>query len=342
MSIIRFFIFSFIALLQGQIALCQLSKAQAKSFFTNDSVVPVKLIADFQEIKKNRDKDDYRNATIDIVVDGAAFNNMAVGLKPRGKLRRELCNPPQLMIDFKQDKASPLAKLGKLKMVHACASDEGGDQLIYKEYLVYKLYQELTPLSFRVRLIRLEMEKSPGVAFSKPRAAFFLEDVDAMADRNDYFELPDATRNTETMDRNANTILAIFQFMIGNTDWSVPLNRNVKIVMKEGDLAPIAVPYDFDYCGLVNAPYAIPFEELPILSVTERLYRGYERSMEELETAINLFEQKKQKLYTVVESCGYLSKGNKKEMIDYLDSFYDVVNDKNKVKNLFIQNARKQ
>jgi len=344
MPIIRIWLLIVFTILQWLPGYCQLSTSIVKTFFTNDSMLTVRLKADFQELRKNREIDKYRSATITISNDSIVVKDISVEVKPRGVFRKELCIPPQLMINFKAIKSSPLYKLGRLKLVHACSADDLSDQLIIKEFLVYKLYELMTPLSFRVRLVRLEMASMAGEAYSKPRYGFFLEDVDDMANRNDYHELPEAQRNTESMNRDANTMLALFQFMIGNTDWSVPLNRNVKILQHDGqpNATPWPVPYDFDNCGLVNAPYAMPFDELPIQSVTDRWYRGYERTNAELENALQLFREKRSAMYTIVQQCAYLSKGNKREMTAYLDGFFEIADNKSKVKDLFIHNARKQ
>ena len=69
--------------------------------------------------------------------------------------------------------------------------------------------------------------------------------------------------------------MAVFQFMIGNTDWSVPYLQNIKFITKDSTKAPLTVPYDFDHAGIVSAPYALPAEELEMSSVLERRYRGY-------------------------------------------------------------------
>ena len=64
--------------------------------------------------------------------------------------------------------------------------------------------------------------------------------------------------------------------MIGNTDWSVPNQHNCKVLsgmnIEHSDLGTI-VPYDFDYSGLVDADYAVPYEGLALESVRERRYR---------------------------------------------------------------------
>jgi len=76
---------------------------------------------------------------------------------------------------------------------------------------------------------------------------------------------------------------AVFEYMISNYDWSMRAGPAGTECCHNGRLmssgAPgellTAVPYDFDYSGLVDAPYAVPPEGLPINDVRQRNYRGY-------------------------------------------------------------------
>jgi hypothetical protein len=124
----------------------------------------------------------------------------------------------------------------------------------------------------------------------------------------------------EMMDR-----LAIFNYMIGNTDWSVPNQHNCKILSTmvfSGSSGGIIVPYDFDYSGLVDADYAIPHESLGIESVRERLYLGICRSEDVFINALKEFSDKKEEFYKVIKDFKLLSEKEKTNMIRYLDSFY--------------------
>ncbi|HSC54456.1 MAG TPA: hypothetical protein VLC98_12575 [Phnomibacter sp.] len=317
----------------------------ARHFFEYENVLQVTLQTDYYDLRKQRQSDDCRKATISFANDTTSINHVAVEVKPRGVFRRAMCNPPQLMVNFKTDKASPLYKLGRLKLVTACSADPMSDQLVIKEYLVYKMLQVMTGLSFRVRLVQVDMLSLDGTRYSDKRYAFFLEDVDDVAERNNCVELAGTAKlNTEALDRESNTMTAIFQFMIGNTDWSIPQQHNIKIVQRKEPKysAPFSIPYDFDGSGMVNAPYALPSDDLPIQSVTDRLYRGYGRTYEELEKTLQIFRAKKPELLGVIQDCAELNKRNKKEMTDYLNSFFEIIDNKFKVKEYFIANARTQ
>jgi len=138
------------------------------------------------------------------------------------------------------------------------------------------------------------------------------------------------------------TLVSIFQYMIGNTDWSVTVNHNIRLIRTKGDSVsrPYPVPYDFDYAGLVNAGYAIPAEQLGTQSVKERVYRGYPRNIAELNTIMEVFKERKEKIYSLIKNFDLLSSGNKKEMINYLDEFYSAIKSDSDLKQLFIDNAR--
>jgi arginine repressor len=75
-------------------------------------------------------------------------------------------------------------------------------------------------------------------------------------------------------------------------------------------------------------------------NVTQRKYRGFPRTMEELQKAIQVFNQQKEKIYALVNNFSPLTTSSKKEMIRYLDDFFEIINNEKKVRFEFIDNAR--
>ena len=63
--------------------------------------------------------------------------------------------------------------------------------------------------------------------------------------------------------------------MIGNTDWNLDKSHNIELIRPASGGAPIPVPYDFDWSGLIAPPYARPNQMLGIGSVKQRLFRGF-------------------------------------------------------------------
>jgi hypothetical protein len=216
--------------------------------------------------------------------------------------------------------------------------------LILKEYLVYKIYNLITDKSFRVRLVNLTVEDDKNKKKPFSQFAFFIEDVGALAKRNHCTELKNVRINTETTQREQMTLVAIFEYMIGNTDWAVSVLHNIRLLKSKEDstLRPFVVAYDFDYSGLVDAEYAIPDPLLNTTTVLERVYRGFPRTMEELDKTLQVFKDQKEKIYSLVKKFELLSSRNRDEMIGYLNDFYKQINDKRTIKNVFIDDARQQ
>lgn len=319
-----------------------------KSFFANDTIIEVSLISDFSKLRKEKGKDEedlqFQPANITFLFPDSSRIISEVEIRPRGKFRREQCHMPPLMVNFKTPGGEGLSKLGRLKLVWPCSSKDYDQQLVFKEYLVYKIYNLLTEKSFRVRMVKISYtdmndKLKPGTAWS-----FFIEDVDDMARRNNCQEIDFARFPTESTDRENMTLVNIFQYMIGNTDWAVPVYQNIKLMRNRKDslLPPFVVPYDFDYCGLVNASYAIPPPEFNLRSVKERLYRGFPRTMPELQNTLEIFRKNKSAMDSLIRNCSYLEKYHKNEMTKYLEEFFRIIEREKNVEALFIDNARKE
>jgi hypothetical protein len=121
--------------------------------------------------------------------------------------------------------------------------------------------------------------------------------------------------------------MTIFQYFIGNTDYSIAGRHNVKLI-KEIDpfkKYPVPVPYDFDYAGIVNTHYAVPTETLGTKNVTERYFLGPCRTDKEYNKALLLLLENKYKIIKLIEEFQFLNKKDKNEMVKYLTSFYERV-----------------
>ena len=169
-----------------------------------------------------------------------------------------------------------------------------------------------------------------------------IEDAEEMAQRNNCIQKKDQKWQTESTDRKTMTMVAVFEYMISNGDWSVPVNHNTTLIFPKGSdgSIPYVVPYDFDHSGFVNASYATPNELLGTESVTERVYRGFPRTMEELQATFEIFKNKKEAITSLVMNFTLLKERTRKEIVSYLNDFYKTINDKRQVQSIFIENAR--
>ena len=253
-----------------------------KPLFASDETIHISIRGPMTTLARNRSSDP-RPATLTI---GA--ETLPVSLSVRGITRRtvETCDFPPLRVEFTRPPSptSPFAGQKKLKLVTHCRRNEGFQQYLLLEYAAYRMYQQLSPLSFRVRLADVQYRQEDGRPYVE-RLAFFLEDTGDVARRNGLKELhaPERIPVASLSPRDA-ARYALFQHMIGNHDWAMVAGprgddccHNAKLIGAAG-VAPgavVPVPYDFDFSGLVDAPYATPPDALHLSDVRQRVYRGY-------------------------------------------------------------------
>jgi hypothetical protein len=159
-----------------------------------------------------------------------------------------------------------------------------------------------------------------------PFFAFMLEEEQQVAKRNGMIDVEKRIKPIQT-DTPTFLTMAIFEYLIGNTDWSVEYMHNIKLIAADPDARPYTIPYDFDHAGIVNAPYAHPAEELRLPNVVTRRYRGYcTRDIQDFVPGITLFNRLKDSIYQLYQSTPYLNAGTKKWTLKYLDDFYETIN----------------
>ena len=328
-----------------------LSWAQEKPppLFETDEVLELTLVQNIKALKKDIDEDrSYHPAQLSYMDHNNREVTLNVSVKTRGKTRRDprLCDSPPLAIKFdpKETKNTPFKKQKKLKLVTHCRKKgEVYEQYILQEYLVYKLYNILTEKSFRVRLVHMTYVDSRDKYKSIKKYAFFIEDEEEMAKRNN--GKPDDTRYQFWVLRQKEDqmLFSVFQFMIGNTDWSIPARHNVKLIRVGEKRSLYAVPYDFDMSGIVYTHYSAPHQKLrhQIKSVRSRLYRGLCRKQQEFIPVLARFNKKKEEIYALYNHFPLLEDKYKKDTLRYLDGFYKIINKPKLVKRHLVENCRK-
>ena len=277
-----------------------------------------------------------------------------VGVRTRGKTRleRRICRFPPLRVNFKKKQVgnSVFAGQDKLKLVTHCQSGRSNyEQFLVLEYLIYRSYNILTDLSFKVRLAQITYVDTAKPQDSLTQIAFFIEDDSAVAQRNGWQSLAVPVVPPEYIESAQLSLLDIFQFMIGNTDWDAFLREpdredcchNVKpIGSLEGPVFPI--PYDFDWTGVVDAPYADPRRDLRLRSVRQRLYRGLCRPDEVLSNTFAVLNERKDAIYALYLNEPALEERYRKRTIEYFDFFNEIINDAGKVRSQITSRCRSE
>lgn len=296
--------------------------------FTGQEILEMDLVFDINQLLSSQMSEaEYQRAEIRFENQDGRSESWDLKIKVRGKFRRNICDFPPITLDFKKGDLEErgLAKHDKLKLVTHCAEDRSlGTSLLLREYLAYRLYQKISPYSYRVQLVRIRYIDSKGVVSGIQRYGFIIEDTDEMAERLGGLECDDCQyTDAAQLNAEATRLHAMFQYLIGNSDYSVPVMRNIKLVRRLSDRQLIPVGYDFDFSGLVNAPYALPATHMGQLVVKQRIYLGLPETDDNLQLIIEHFLNKKDDLLQEVEQLRLLPRSQREEVQEYLLTFFD-------------------
>ena len=323
--------------------------ADALDLFDSDEIFKISIKADFKELIKHKADGEYRDAECSYMLNDTILVRNELKIRARGNYRRNYCALPPVMLNFKKSDYLVAASkdLDKMKMVSVCRQNKTSQQYIFKEYLVYKIYNILTDYSFKTRLIKLSYEDTGEKLKPDTSYAFIIEPVDVLATRNNAIEIESKIMHQDLSNYDHMNFVAVFQFMMGNLDWSVPVQHNIKQLkpLKATTARDvIVVPYDFDFTGFVNTSYALP---PPLLieqaeTVRDRLFRGFIRTPEQFEAVFELFRDKKSEIIDLIETFPYLTKSSRTDVLGFIKEFYVIIDSKNLVNKYFIQGCRTQ
>ncbi len=297
-------------------------------YLTTAEGMKMTLEADLTTIIANKKTNQYFPGTL-ITESGKTY---AIELRPRGKFRRKISEIPPLKIKFKKKllAAEGLDTLNEIKLVLPTVDNAAGDELIVKEYLAYKMFERLSPASVRARLIKLTIRDTHVEKSKKTMYAILVEDEEETCARLKGSPVSEYGIPTDSLIAHQAALSVMFEYLIGNTDWEIAMMRNVRLMRSNETGKVIVMPYDFDFSGLVSAPYASPSSESGLRTVRDRFLMSSGLKLEHLKRATQAIRAAKKDLYEICRS-KYLSKTTAGEMIDYLNTFFQMVESKDEV-----------
>lgn len=299
--------------------------------FSSTGPIALSLIADFEAIRSDRNdpaEEQPAWVVLDTILPG---DTLEAQIRARGDFRRDpgTCSFPPLRLNLKtkQTEGTVFEGQDKLKIVVPCRPAlDVYEQYVLTEYTIYRMYHLITEASFQVRLARITFVDTSGREEPFTRWAFFIEDDDALAARlgGEKLEIPEGKNvRVAYLDARQATLVAVFQYMIGNTDWADDAVHNVELVQAYGAIR--VVPYDFDFSGLVDAPYAIPDPKLGTKTVRQRLYRGWCREGLDAEAILRPFRENREAIVATVAETPGVTQARVDAALAYLDDFWAAI-----------------
>jgi len=323
-------------------------EVDSRRLFKETEPLNFTLTADFKAVNKERNPNNKKLfPAVLTVLDAKGAQDIPVKIGSRGhfRLMPRNCDFVPIHVEFPRDgatKGTLFEGQTSLKLGTHCRNDREYDNYTLKEYLTYRLFNLVTPLSFRARIAHgTYVDSNTKKAVANNRYAIFIEHENDVARRFGGRVVDLQRIKFDDLDAAALNRMMLFEYMIGNTDYSIWKLHNVRIV-QDPNRKLYAVPYDFDLTGLVHPPYAIPDPQLGIRSVVDRLYRGPCRTTEHLDATAEAFRAKRADMFTLLDSMKDLEPLARGEAKSYLESFFRTIERPESIKRQFVNRCKSQ
>lgn len=306
-----------------------------------DASIDLYLRLDWKSIEKNKKEKVYREAEFQLALDHGDSIIIPANVKTRGNMRLELCSMPPLKIKLEKSAlaAKGFSDMNEFDVVQPCHESTEYEQYLLREYLAYKLWELVSPYAFKVQLVQLHYLDPSGRDEHTVAYGFLIENIEEFVDRfsGRRNKTPVISRNA--VDRDPLLTMFLFEFMIGNTDWNIQNRHNLEFAVIPGHTFLVPIPYDFDYSGVVNAPYAAHPESLELTAITSRYYQGWCYTEEDVQSALAIFKEKKDRILHLPYTIEGLDDKSKKWCSDYLSGFFDIIENPKKLENQVIRHC---
>ncbi|MHA7128881.1 hypothetical protein [Algoriphagus namhaensis] len=330
-------------LLTGAILVLPNLKAQKMApLFSSEEPLEVKMSFSIKDLRKQTNDSTYMDSFMQYKTPGAGWDSLNVEIRTRGNFRLNNCYYPPIRLKVKKKARKGTIFEGQkgLKVVFPCSKVKNAVDFVGKEYLAYKLYEEVTPYFFPTRLIKITFVNLDNRKQEEEEMiGFIIEDDDLVAERFGGSIYDEKKIGPSFMEDTASVRHDMFQYMIGNTDWSSLFGHNQKNLRLANDVF-IPLAYDFDMCGLVNPPYAQVSNLVDIEKITDRLYRGFCRDPELMEMVRQEFLAKEEKIMAMAGQQLYIDEGDVRNVNSYLKDFFAVLKSDVLFKNEILDKCR--
>jgi hypothetical protein len=304
--------------------------------FASDSIIAFTIRTDLRTLLRDRDDEqNYHDGHMRFSRADGTVDSIPMQLRTRGIFRRrpQVCSFPPLRLNFarRSTRESPLAGERRFKLVTHCRSAGEYEQYVLQEYLIYRTYALFTDYSLRTRLARITYEDTRGREDVATRYAILIEHEEQLAERHGMRVVEDTGVSLAKLDPMHTVFMAVFQYFIGNTDWSIRALHNVVVLADSAGRQYTPVPYDFDWSGIIATRYARPDTSLPIRSVEERLYAGYCGVPEDFEQIFQRFRERRADIEALY-NLPALDRDNRERARRYIAEFYRLIDDPRRVR----------
>ena len=321
--------------------------AAADPLFSRYDTVEIRIEGPIRTLMRERPDEEELDARLSYVDATGQRVDLSLEMRTRGNYRRQerTCPFAPLRLDLKKSEVEGTLFAGqdKLKLVTHCRNAMQYEQAVIREYLTYRMFNVLTDLSYRVRPLTVTYVDTERGGRENTRFGFVIESKERLAARTGLTVLDIEQGDVATLDPAYASLVSVFQYFAGNTDYSLIRGAHGErcchnaTLMSDGAGRVFAVPYDFDMSGLVDARYATPNPALNLRSNRDRLYRGHCEYNDQLPVTLDAIQRHEAELYALIDNEPRLIGSSRKGMTRFLNRFFDTIADPGAVDDEFVR-----
>lgn len=334
-------------LLAAGLALAAAGKVGADPLFEDQSTLKVEITAPLNTLVRERPDEEEMPGTFSYRAADGTPVSLDIQVRARGNFRYKFCDFPPMTLNFRrsQVEGTLFENQNRLKLVGHCKITRRYEQSVLREYLAYRLLNLMTDKSFRVRLLEVTWVDSEERRGRMVRSAFLIEHRNRLAARIGMEPQEIEFTEVNAVQPDHLNLTSLFQYLIGNVDFSPIAGsggeccHNYEMFGTSTD-SLVAIPFDFDFSGIVNAPNAIPDTERGVRRVGQRVYRGWCENNGLVGQSISAFQESRETLYAEAAGLEELEPSVRERIADYMDGFYDIVSDPAAVERKIIGHCR--
>ncbi len=325
--------------------------AEPDPLFQSSDPLDITFTAPFGLIDDERDRDKQYEGSLRYIDASGAQVKLDLNLSVRGnwRLKKSNCSYAQLWVDLKhgQTEGTLFENQNRLKLVVQCKRQKRYINYLAKEQQLYQIFSTISDYSFDTRLVNATYVDSIKTGSNRTHLAFFIEHQNRMAIRFGMEEVELNKIPTSELQATQSNLTSLFMYMIGNTDFSLRQGpagdeccHNTKLLVNDAG-EYFAIPYDFDGSGFVDASYAArPNASIDIISNRERAYRGYCDSMDSINMAIEVVNQSRQRINSIIGESSLVTGRERKRSQRYVDDFFKILDNPGNLNRHIVEDCR--
>lgn len=309
--------------------------------YNDQTPLSIKLSYSNKEVNAKTDDSTYIKTNMEFLHE-EKWSSIEVRIRARGNFRRSECYFPPIKMKIKKDQYKETLFDGNksMKLVLPCKLEPENNDNILQEFIAYKIYEQISPYHFKTRRVDIDFNEIRGKKTKNFKLKGFLIEDDKRVAKRHEGKVFERYIHPMTMQHLTSVQNAFFQYLLGNTDFSVAYQHNGKLLYVDKKIIPL--PYDFDMTGWVNPSYATVNSTLGISSVQDRVYRGFKRDQEYFDQVREQFIDKKSQLMQIVSSFENVFSNPKEyeNMFEFMEDFFEVLESDSNFEKAIVSKAR--